>query len=368
MKNKVLFILILTIALCVCVSAQNPPPVPNSGQNPPPDANSAQNPSSAANSPAPDAGLMPTPAPKAFDPNRIVAKIDGEPIYAHEVEEKVNGFTDKFREVSPNMQFSDERLTQMRKEFLDRLVKERIMQKAASSEKIEVAETEIDERISQFQKIFGEGPEAQQRFLGGIKDMKKFRAEVSKQIVVDKFVENRTKGMIVISDEDIKKFYAENTDKFAVPESIKARQILLKLPPKESADFAEKQAIALKKAETVAKDVQSGQKFEDLAKTISEDSKSAPSGGDMGIVLRGKLQKDIEDVLFSMNSGEVSKPLETPTGIYVFQLLEKTAARTMSMEESNDKIRKGLESRKKEEAREKLYNELKTKTKVEIIP
>ncbi|GEM_PF-3701167 len=316
---------------------------------------------------APDAGLMPTPAPKSADPNKIVAKIDGDPIYAWEVEEKVTGFTDKFREVSPNMQFSDDRLSQMRKEFLDRLLKERIMQKAASAEKIAVTDAEIDERISQFQKIFGEGPEAQQRFLGGIKDMKKFRTEVSKQIVVDKFVDTRTKELIKVTDDEIKTFYQTNTDKFAQPESVLARQLLLKVPPKEAADYKDKHDAALKKAEVIAKDVQSGKKFEDLARENSEDSQTAAKGGDLGAVTRGKLQKELEDALFALNVGEVSKPIETPTGIYVFQAVEKNSARTLTLEESSEKIRKGLESRKKEEAREKLYNEIKSKMKIETM-
>jgi len=90
----------------------------------------------------------------------------------------------------------EERRAQMRKQFLERIIKDKILENAASEMKIEVKDAEVDERIEQLQKIFGEGEDAKQKFLGGIKDMDEFRGNIVRQIKIDRFMELQMKDKV----------------------------------------------------------------------------------------------------------------------------------------------------------------------------
>ena len=87
------------------------------------------------------------------DPNRVVARINGESIYFHEVEKRVDNFEKKFQEVNPAMKLPEEKRIKMRQDFLDRMVREKIMEQAARKGNFSVSDAEIDERINQLQKI-----------------------------------------------------------------------------------------------------------------------------------------------------------------------------------------------------------------------
>ena len=89
-----------------------------------------------------------------------------------------------------------------------------------------------------------------------------------------------------ISNEQARAYYDNNPKKYFVPERIKMRHILLKVP--EGADDAKRKEI-LEKAEQIRKKIIDGAKFEAVAMTESQDESSAPKGGDLGFFSRGHL-------------------------------------------------------------------------------
>lgn len=302
---------------------------------------------------------------KPFE-ERVIAKIDGEPIMASEVEERIDGFTGKFKEINPEMKFPEDRLAKMRKEFLDRIIKDKILEKAASKADIKVTDADIDERIEQFQKIFGQGEEAKKRFLGGITDMSKFRQQVEKQIRIDRFLDKQMAAKVEVTDTEIQEYYKSNPDLFKAEEEVKARHILWKLPSKDAPDFEQKKIDSLKQAEATAKELKAGADFVELVKKYSQDEATAAQGGDLGWVQKGRMVKPFEDVAFGLKLNEISDPVETNFGIHLIQVLEKKESRTLPFDEVKDKVKNSLEGKKKQALRESIYNDLKEDAKIEI--
>ena len=63
--------------------------------------------------------------------------------------------------------------------------------------------------------------------------------------------------------------------------------------------------------------------FAEAAKTNSEDRGSAQRGGALGWVSKGQMLKEFEDVLFSLNKGEMSKPFQSPVGYHIIYVEDK---------------------------------------------
>ncbi len=75
-----------------------------------------------------------------------------------------------------------------------------------------------------------------------------------------------------------------------------------------------------------------GEDFGTLAAEVSLDSNKA-LGGDMDWQPRGALPAEVEDVVFSLEVGQVSEPMSLSAGYYLFQVLEKAADRELTTDQ-----------------------------------
>lgn len=111
-------------------------------------------------------------------------------------------------------------------------------------------------------------------------------------------------------------------------DQIKARHILIRpdTTPSDEA-VAEATAAALATIQEARDRIEAGESFEDVAKEISQDPASAENGGDLGWLPRGQLPAELDEPAFSMNVGELSDPIQTPSGVYLIMVVERDPAR-----------------------------------------
>ncbi len=117
----------------------------------------------------------------------------------------------------------------------------------------------------------------------------------------------------VISDDELKSLYeAEAPDL-----RIRARHIMLTVP--FQATQAQRDSVRAE-LEGLRDRIERGERFEDLARTFSQDPGSARSGGDLGYFGRGDMVKPFEDAVLELKPGEVSDVVETPMGLHLIKL------------------------------------------------
>jgi len=68
-------------------------------------------------------------------------------------------------------------------------------------------------------------------------------------------------------------------------------------------------------------DVTHGMDFAEVAKARSI-CPSAKKGGDLGWFWRGQMVKEFENVVFSTNKGEISKPFKTQFGWHIVKVVD----------------------------------------------
>jgi len=64
-----------------------------------------------------------------------------------------------------------------------------------------------------------------------------------------------------------------------------------------------------------------GEDFEDVSRDVSR-APNANEGGALGYISQGTLPQGLDDVVFSLSAGEVSDPVQSPSGYHIFQVLE----------------------------------------------
>ena len=124
--------------------------------------------------------------------------------------------------------------------------------------------------------------------------------------------------------------YQANPQRFAAPDEIHVRHILVK--------GSDAQARA--KAEKLLAELKGGADFEALAKKESDDPGSATNGGDVGFFGKGRMVKPFEDAAFALEKpGDLSGLVETQFGFHIIKLVERRAAGQRPYAEVSEALR-----------------------------
>ena len=139
---------------------------------------------------------------------------------------------------------------------------------------------------------------------------------------------------VAVDDAEAEAYYADNKDAYRQDEQATASHILIKLD--ENADEAAVKA-ATTRINKVLKLARSGKDFAKLAKKYSEGP-SASTGGALGTFGRGQMVKPFEDAVFSMDAGDISKPVRTRFGLHIIKVAKREEARILPFAEAKGQI------------------------------
>ncbi len=93
-----------------------------------------------------------------------------------------------------------------------------------------------------------------------------------------------------------------------------------------------------------------GETFGVVAAEVSGDPVSAGNGGVLGTFRLEDLSTQFQEVLAEAEVGEVTEPILTPAGWYIFQIQDRITGHMYTYEELNDNLRQLVESQKIEKA------------------
>jgi peptidyl-prolyl cis-trans isomerase D len=107
-------------------------------------------------------------------------------------------------------------------------------------------------------------------------------------------------------------------------------------------------ASARQKIETAHQRILAGEPFSLVASEVSADPVSAQRGGQLGRFRLEDLSNQFQEALREKGAGEITEPLLTPAGFYIFLVQERSYGRKLTFAEVKDSIRRLLESEKLE--------------------
>ena len=142
------------------------------------------------------------------------------------------------------------------------------------------------------------------------------------------------KDIVKVREREVRRYFKKNTESYVTPPQIKARHILLKLPPDSPKEtLTEKQ----QQLEKLLTQIKSGASFEELAREHSEDG-TAADGGDLGWFKPGEMVPAFETAAFALAAGEVSDIVQSPFGLHLIKVDELKEEITKSLDEARDEI------------------------------
>lgn len=186
-----------------------------------------------------------------------------------------------------------------------------------------------------------------------LESSEEFQAElaIAKANILKQLNIKKTLDTVTATEDDAKKFYEENKEKFVRPMTVTASHILV--------DTEEK-------ADEIYAAIEGGKDFAEAATEFS----SCPSkerGGDLGPFGKGQMVPEFEEAAFAMEVGKVSSPVKTQFGFHIIKLTDKTEEGTSPYEEVKAQIEQQLVIMGQNDAYFKKVDALKSKYTVEVL-
>ena len=159
------------------------------------------------------------------------------------------------------------------------------------------------------------------------------------------------------SDEELKKRYEKEKQRFVQPEQRLVSHILIDVP--KNATPAQQKA-ALAKANKIAAEATPAD-FAKLAEKDSQDLGSKQQGGDLGWLEKGVTNASFESAMFNLKKGQISKPVLSPDGYHIIWLRDVRSGQSKPFSE----VRAQLVKEATSGARDRKYNEVAGKLRDE---
>lgn len=189
-------------------------------------------------------------------------------------------------------------------------------------------------------------------------DLSKFREEkVNAEIVT--ISKNTLTQFIDVSNDELAKFLAVDTNQKRVesmfkerqasldkPEEVQARHILLMSQGKADADVKAQ-------IEKIAKETTPAN-FAAKANQYTEDPSGKGKGGDLGLFGKGRMVPEFEAVAFTQKPGTVSAPVKTAYGYHLILVEKKVEAAPAKLETFREKFAREIIQKDKVEAHKAL--------------
>ncbi len=154
-------------------------------------------------------------------------------------------------------------------------------------------------------------------------DVQKRRAALRARRAGEGLYRDEVTKKAVVPDEQVAAAYSRLGERFS------ARHILV--PSREAAQQALDR-------------IRAGEEFGDVARQISR-ADTASHGGNLGIVLWGRLDPKTEDVLWGLREGDTSEPFETEEGWNLLHVLGRTSEELPKLGEMTGRIKATLTQR-----------------------
>ncbi|MBV9401722.1 MAG: peptidylprolyl isomerase [Bryobacterales bacterium] len=268
----------------------------------------------------------------------------------------------------------DDQVVIQRLEVLRTLIDNEIMLQRAEKMGLLAVDSDVEAKFTEMK-----APYTQEEFQKQLTQRKvsaeELKAQLRRDLTVQKLFNKEITSQISISDQDITDFYNANKNSFNLAEpQIHMAQILVTPNADPNVhnlknDKAQNDEQARRKIDGLLNRVQHGEDFAMLAQNFSEDPNSAQNGGDLGFIPESALDKanpELRKTIMALQPGQNTPVIHTDEGYRILKVLTKEPAGQRALSDPNvqQTIRETLLNRKDQLLKAAYYEVARNEAKV----
>ncbi|MFA4908367.1 MAG: peptidyl-prolyl cis-trans isomerase [Candidatus Omnitrophota bacterium] len=232
-----------------------------------------------------------------------------------------------------------------RQELLAKLIEDRLILQEARRSGLKADEARVKARVEDIKSKYPSEAVFQQTLLEQGLVQSDLEEKISEQMLMYEVINKQVKSRVTVDPQEITSYFEEDKKLFELPEQRSVEYIVTREEDKAAKFYA-----ALKDA-----------------KGFGEAAAAAGvTPGTLQLFKNGQFKKNIEDVVFSLKTGEFSYPLKAENEFYVFRVTGVVEPRRQKLDEVREEIRDILFTRKFQEGLASWLDKLKAKAYIKI--
>jgi hypothetical protein len=168
--------------------------------------------------------------------------------------------------------------------------------------------------------------EAERRKIGERPEVADPVTNLRRDLMTRSLLQEEIGSKVTVEEKDVQDYFAAHADEFS-GEAIRARHILVRTEDE---------------AKQVLERLGKNERFEDLARALSQDSATAAKGGDLDYLKREQLFPEFARAAFELKVGEMSGVVRTPFGYHIIKVVDRKKGKPLSYEQVKDQLHRRL--------------------------
>ncbi len=271
------------------------------------------------------------------------------------VNEDIITMSDLQRESAKTAAKIDDRL------LLEDMINRKLQMIAAKRAGMDITEKELNDNIEDIMKRNSMDRRQFEAALAkeGL-SLEQYRAELKDQITLSRVFNKFVRTGLSVNENELRSYYERNPRAFQLPEEVRIRQILLRLP--ENATPSQVESSRNKANEAAARALK-GEDFITLVHEYS-DTATAALDGDLGFMQRDHALPEIEKAVAPLTPGGISGPVRSSLGFHIIRL-EEVRSRMVPFEKVREEISTTLLNQKLESTYRNWLQTLRSESTIE---
>ena len=234
---------------------------------------------------------------------------------------------------------------------ISRLIEDKLILTEANRIGLEVRPEIVDQRLAEIKQAYKSEQDFLKALLSEGATISELKRKLNDQFKIKFMVEREVKAKVVVNPQEVTNYYKKNFESFQQPAKVALLSIYI--PKKDDEDSAREQA------KNILLQIIEGKDFKLLADTYSQ-------GAPIGTIEKGQALPAIENAVFGLQEGEVSKIIELEDGLYIFKAVKQVPKQLATLDEVKDAITEKIFQDKFRERFNVWIEELKKQAYIDI--
>ena len=269
-----------------------------------------------------------------------VATVNGSKIYLEDYQSQLD---QKMRMVPKDFLNQPEYLKRFEEEVLDDMITEKIMSLRAQELNISISDPELEQKIKEIRKDYGEDFTGQ--FARENIKYEQWKEDFKKEMLWQKLIVTDVNAKIKITEDEAEDYFNQRRNNYKTEARVRVAQIVVH-------DQA--------KAQEALKRLNSGEDFAKVAADLSIGPE-ARRGGDLGFITKWVMPDPLDKTIFSMPINKISPVVQSSYGFHIFKVLASQPAGVRKFAEVREDVLADIRLQKEDAAFVSWLAELKKK-------
>src|SRR6187549_619433 len=299
---------------------------------------------------------------------QIAARVNGDIILKSEIDRELENMRGEMMQ-QPGMDPTklEREMAEQSKLVLRNLIDRTLLLQIAKEANLN-ADTDVEKTLEDLrvERKFATREELEKAIIKDYGDLDEFKNDIRTKFLTQQVIEHEVYGRMVVTSEEMRKYYDEHQMDFDRPAGIRISEITVLVDRR----LTDQVAVQRKKVEDALAAVKRGDNFEEVAEKYSEVV-TAERGGDMGFVsgdLKQNLNEDIAKALEGLDKGQVTNIVEFNDAFTFFKVTDKHTGGILSFDLAQRELQYTLLSKAAPDKVRAFLTELREQAFVEVKP